>query len=69
MEDNTACENNEFTNDEENFKPRKKEFHSSRVCLGQNKCMQYKGTQKVGCIHTLCLDQLLEAQEETLGRW
>ena len=66
MED---CQNNDFTNDDEIFKPRKREFPNLKVCHGQNRCIQYKGTWKLGCIPILWLDQLLEAQEETLGGW
>ena len=47
----------------------KREFPNLKVCHGQNRCIQYNGTWKLACIPILWLDQLLEAQEETLGGW
>ena len=69
MGDCQKDELDEFANDEEILNQEKKESQNSRPCLGQSRCMLFKGIWKVECIHILWLDQPSEIQEETLGRW
>ena len=69
MGDCQKDELDEFANDEEIFKPRKKRVSEFKTLPWPKQMYAIRSIWKVECIHILWLDQPSEIQEETSGGW